>query len=164
VVRAEDGKVLASADLDASKGSVDAMGFKCAALSTPLRLDAAAAKPVVVKPRGLKPELAYDVRCAKSNYQASKLGSSLMQDGIEFPGVEPGELIFLNLASYPGFRHRQDAAEPSSKCHEAPGDKPWCTGCRNELGAGERQQLGVVLRSAEEWRGGGEGGEGDVLL
>ena len=44
VVRAEDGAVLASVDLDTSKGNVDAMGFKYAALSTPLRLDPAPAQ------------------------------------------------------------------------------------------------------------------------
>ena len=56
VVRAEDGAVLASVDLDTSKGNVDAMGFKYAALSTPLRLDPAPGKPVVVKPHGLNPD------------------------------------------------------------------------------------------------------------
>ena len=75
VVRAEDGAVLASVDLDTSKGNVDAMGFKYAALSTPLRLDPAPGKPVVVKPRGLKPE-AYIRR-------------SLRQ--IELQGVEVGK-------------------------------------------------------------------------
>ena len=41
LIRAEDGAVLASADLDASRGHADAMGFKYVALSTPLVLDAA---------------------------------------------------------------------------------------------------------------------------
>ena len=112
VVRAEDGAVLASVDLDTSKGNVDAMGFKYAALSTPLRLDPAPAKPVVVKPRGLKPEAAYDVRCAKSNYKATRSGKDLMQAGIELGQVEPGELIFLNLPNYPGSGSDQTPPTP----------------------------------------------------
>jgi hypothetical protein len=102
VVRAEDGAILASADMSSGAGNVDAMGFKYAALSTPLRLDPAAAKPVVVKPRGLKPETVYDVRCDKSHYHASRLGRDLMQAGIELGRVEPGELVFLNLSNCPG--------------------------------------------------------------
>jgi hypothetical protein len=102
IVRAEDGVILAAADLDAGKGYADAMGFKYAALGTPLRLDASPRRPVVVKPRGLKPEVVYDVRCAKSHYQASRLGRDLMQAGVELGRVEPGELVFLNLPNYPG--------------------------------------------------------------
>ena len=102
VVRAEDGRVLASVDLETSEGNADAMGFKYAALSTPLRLDPAPGKPVVVKPRGLKPEATYDVRCARSSYTASRSGRDLMQSGIELGPVMPGELIFLNLPTYPG--------------------------------------------------------------
>ena len=45
LVRAEDGAVLASVDLDTSQGHADAMGFKYAALDTPLRLDARPASP-----------------------------------------------------------------------------------------------------------------------
>jgi hypothetical protein len=112
VVRAEDGAVLASVDLDTSKGHIDAMGFKYAALGAPLRLDPAPGKPVVVKPRGLNPELFYDIRCAKSNYQASRLGWALMQSGIELGSVMPGELIFLNLPNYPG--SGTDKTPPSS--------------------------------------------------
>jgi hypothetical protein len=102
LVRAEDGAILASADLDTSKGHADATGFKYAALDAPLRLDAAPRKPIVIKPRGLEPEVVYDVRCAKSHYQASRLGRDLMQAGVELGRVEPGELIFLNLPNYPG--------------------------------------------------------------
>jgi hypothetical protein len=102
VVRAEDGAVLASVDLDTSQGHVDARGFKYATLSTPLRLDPAPAKPVVIKPRGLMPEATYGVRCAKANYKTTRSGKDLMQSGIQLARVEPGELIFLNLPNYPG--------------------------------------------------------------
>jgi hypothetical protein len=112
VVRAEDGVVLASVDLDTSKGFADAMGFKYAALSTPLQLDPAPGKPVVVKPRGLHPEMFYDIRCAKSSYQASRLGGALMQSGIELGPVLPGELIFLNLPNYPGSRTGKTPPSP----------------------------------------------------
>jgi hypothetical protein len=102
IIRAEDAAILASTDLNTSKGTADAMGFKYAALGTPLQLDPAPGKPVVVKPRGLKPDVVYDVRCAKSSYKATRSGRDLMQTGVEFVRVEPGELIFLNLPNYPG--------------------------------------------------------------
>jgi hypothetical protein len=102
LVRAEDGAILGSADLDTSQGHADATGFKYAALDTPLRLDAVPHKPLVVKPRGLKPEVVFDVRCAKSSYRASRLGRDLMQAGVELARVGPGELIFFNLPNYPG--------------------------------------------------------------
>jgi hypothetical protein len=63
VVRGEDGAVLASAELDTSKGNVDAMGFKYAALSTPLRLDPAPGfagayiRPCFIWPARLRPLL-----------------------------------------------------------------------------------------------------------
>lgn len=102
VVRTEDGATLASVDIDASKGYADGTGFKYAALDKPLQLAAAPGKPVAVKPRGLKPDAVYDVRCDKSNYRAARSGKDLMQGGIEFARVEPGELVFLNLPNYPG--------------------------------------------------------------
>ena len=102
LVRAEDGTILASADLDTSQGHADAAGFKYAALDAPLRLDAVPHRPIVVKPRGLNPELFYDIRCAKSNYQASRTGNDLMGAGVELARIEPGELIFLNLPNHPG--------------------------------------------------------------
>ena len=112
VVRAEDGAILASADIDASVGNVDAMGFKYAALRTPVRLDPAPAKPVVLKPRGLNPETAYDVRCAKSNYKTTRSGKDLMQSGVELVRVEAGELIFLNLPNCPGCGSDQTSPTP----------------------------------------------------
>jgi len=112
VVRAEDGAVLASVDLDTSKGNVDAMGFKYAALSAPVRLDPAPGKPVVVKPGGLKPDATYDVRCAKSDYKATRAGKDLMEAGLGLGQVEPGELIFLNLPNYPGSGSDQTPPTP----------------------------------------------------
>jgi hypothetical protein len=114
LVRAEDGAILTSADLDTSQGHADATGFKYAALDTPLRLDAPR-KPVVIKPRGLKPEVLYDVRCAKSPYQASRLGRDLMEAGVELGRIEPGELIFVNLPNYPG--SGTDRTPPQSPQH-----------------------------------------------
>jgi len=102
IVRAADGAILASADLDTSQGTADAKGFKCAALSTPLHLDPHPRQPIIVRPRGLKPGESYDIRCAKSGYHATRRGEELMQAGIEFAKVEPGELIFLNLPNHPG--------------------------------------------------------------
>ena len=102
VVRAEDGNVLASAELDTGKGYVDAMGFKYAALETPLHLDPAPGQCVVIKPRGLQPEAQYDVRCAKASYRAIRSGRELIEAGIKLGTIEPGELIFLNLPNHPG--------------------------------------------------------------
>ena len=52
LVRADDNKVLATADLDMSQTHPDAMGFKYARLAQPIRLEVAP-KPVVIYPRGL---------------------------------------------------------------------------------------------------------------
>ena len=102
VIRAADRAVLSSVELDTSKGFVDVLGFRYEALTTPLKLDPAPSQSVVVRPRGLNPDELYDVRCAKSTYQARKSGRDLMQSGIGLDRVLPGELIFLNLPNYPG--------------------------------------------------------------
>lgn len=102
VVRGEDGGILASTDIDMSQGYVDGLGFKYAALPMPIRLNTTPAKPVVIKPRGLDAHLLYDVQTEKSGYRTSVRGHDLTEHGIEFKGVEPGELIFLNLPNRPG--------------------------------------------------------------
>jgi hypothetical protein len=102
VIRAEDNAILGSANLDMSQGHIDALGFEYVRLREPIHLDPAPNKPVVVKPRGLIPGTVYDVRCAKSDFQASRNGKDLMDKGIEIGSVKAGELIFLNLPNYPG--------------------------------------------------------------
>jgi len=101
LVRADDGKVLAAADLDMSRTHPDASGFKYAGLSEPVRLEASA-KPVVIYPRGLLPGATYDVRASASGLHFQQTGSQLMAGGISLKNVAAGELIFLNLPHYPG--------------------------------------------------------------
>jgi hypothetical protein len=101
LVRAEDGTVLATADLDMSAAKPDAMGFKYVQLSRPIRLETAA-KPVVIYPKGLVPKAIYDVRTINSDVHVRESGSKLMSQGISLDRVTPGELIFLNLPNYPG--------------------------------------------------------------
>jgi hypothetical protein len=101
LVRAEDGKVLGTVDLDMSQTHPDAMGFKYARLSQPIQLEASV-KPVVIYPRGLSPGETYDVRASVSGLHVHKTGSQLMADGISLDKIAAGELIFLNLPHYPG--------------------------------------------------------------
>jgi hypothetical protein len=101
LVRADDKAVLATVDLDMSRTHPDAMGFKYAPLKTPLQLDAAA-KPVVIYPRGLLPTETYDVHGSTSGLRLRQTGAKLMSDGISLDKIAPGELLFLNLPHYPG--------------------------------------------------------------
>ncbi len=101
LVRADDGKVLATVDLDMSQTHPDAMGFKYARLSQPVLLEATN-KPVVVYPRGLSPTETYDVRAYLSGLHTQKSGIQLMSEGINLGKVSGGELVFLNLPHYPG--------------------------------------------------------------
>ena len=111
LVRAEDGKVLAAADVDMSQTHPDAMGFKYARLTQPIQLDVPA-KPVIIYPRGLVAAENYDVRGSISGLRLQKTGSQLMSDGISLDQISGGELIFLNLPHYPG--SGTDHVPPSS--------------------------------------------------
>ena len=101
LVRADDGKVLGTADLDMSKTHPDAMGFKYARLNQSIHLEAST-KPVVIYPRGLSPAETYDVRASVSGLHVHRTGSQLMSNGISLDKIAAGELIFLNLPHYPG--------------------------------------------------------------
>ncbi len=101
LVRADDGKVMATAELDMSRTHPDASGFKYARLSQPIQLEASA-KPVVIFPRGLLPDETYDVRASASGLHLQQTGSQLMANGIGLANIAAGELIFLNLPHYPG--------------------------------------------------------------
>jgi hypothetical protein len=111
LVRADDNKVLAFADLDMNQAHPDAMGFKYAHLAQPIQLDASAT-PVVIYPRGLVPAATYDVRASISGLRLHKIGSELMADGISLVTITAGELIFLNLPDHPG--SGTDHVPPSS--------------------------------------------------
>jgi hypothetical protein len=102
LMRASDLTVVASATLDMSAAPADALGFKYAKLASPVRLDAAPDKPVVIFPRGLQPATTYEVRTYHRKLTSQKTGNQLMKEGISLPVVQPGELIFLNLPDYPG--------------------------------------------------------------
>jgi hypothetical protein len=101
LVRADDGEVLATADLDMSHTHSDAMGFKYARLSTPVLLGASN-RPVVIFPRGLSPAETYEVRAYVSGLHLEKTGAQLMSEGISLDKIAAGEMVFLNLPHYPG--------------------------------------------------------------
>ena len=101
LVRADDGKVLATVDLDMSQSHPDAMGFKYARLSEPVHLDAAD-QTVTIYPRGLFPAATYEVTGSHSGLRLRENGSKLMSDGLTLDKIPAGELIFLNLPHYPG--------------------------------------------------------------
>jgi hypothetical protein len=77
------------------------MGFKYVSLAQPIQLDSSA-KPVVIYPRGLIGSATYEVRASVAGVRLHKTGSQLMADGISLDKVAGGELIFLNLPTYPG--------------------------------------------------------------
>ncbi len=114
LVRAEDGVVLATAELDMSKSNPDAMGFKYARLAKAVQLDVAAS-PVVIYPRGLIAAEKYDVTGSASHLHLQETGARLMADGIRLDGVLPGEIIFFNLPRYPG--SGTDHTPPTSPSH-----------------------------------------------
>ncbi len=101
LVRADDGKVMATVELDMSQLHPDAMGFKYVTLPQPIRLENTD-KPVTIYPRGLSPDTTYDVRESASGLRLSEAGSKLMSSGITLDKVPAGELIYLNLPHYPG--------------------------------------------------------------
>ena len=101
LIRGDDNKVLATADLDMSQTRPDTMGFKYVRLEQPIRLDGSA-KPVVIHPRGLVPAASYDVRASISGLHLHRTGSRLMSEGIALNKISGGELLFLNLPNYPG--------------------------------------------------------------
>ncbi|MGC2271175.1 MAG: hypothetical protein WA539_04280 [Candidatus Sulfotelmatobacter sp.] len=111
LVRADDGKVLATVDLDMSQTHPDAMGFKYARLTQPIHLEAST-KPVIIYPRGLLPAELYDVRASILGLHLRQSGAKLMADGISLDKIAAGELIFLNLPHYPG--SGTDHVPPSS--------------------------------------------------
>lgn len=114
LVRADDNKVLATVDLDMSQTYPDAMGFKYARLPQPIRLEPTS-KQVVIYPRGLIPGAFYDIRASMAGVRLHKTGAQLMSDGISLDKIAGGELIFLNLPSYPG--SGSDHMAPSSPSH-----------------------------------------------
>lgn len=102
LVRASDKKVIAEMQLDMSHAHSDRLGFKYAKLSSPIRLERGDEKSIAIFPRGLQPELTYDLRTYKSGLRIKQTGSQLMSQGISLKSIQPGELIFLNLPEYPG--------------------------------------------------------------
>jgi hypothetical protein len=100
LVRADDGAVLGTTELDMGKSRADTMGFKYARLTQPVRLEASS-RPPVIYPRGLLPTEIYEVRSSVSGLHLRETGAKLMSDGITLE-IAPGELIFLNLPHYPG--------------------------------------------------------------
>jgi hypothetical protein len=114
LVRAEDGAVLATADLDISRAPIDAMGFKYVQLPHPVRLETSA-QPVVIYPRGLLPAETYEVQGSVSGIHLRQTGSKLMSDGITLDKIAAGELIFFNLPDFPGSGSDHVPPSPPSK-------------------------------------------------
>jgi hypothetical protein len=113
LVRAADRKVISTINLDMSHTQPDAMGFKYARLPQPLVLDVKE-EPIVIYPRGLIPTTNYEVRASVSGLLVHENGVKLMSDGITLDKVAPGEILFLNLARYPGSGTDHIAPTPPS--------------------------------------------------
>ena len=57
---------------------------------------------VTVFPKGLVQDLEYDVRFDIERRVEKCLGADLMERGITFEDLKPGEIVYLNLAGHPG--------------------------------------------------------------
>jgi hypothetical protein len=114
LVRADDGAVLATADLDMERAPIDATGFKYVQLAHPVQLNDTA-QPVTIYPRGLLPEENYEVRGSNSAIHLRQTGAKLMSSGITLDRVAAGELIFLNLSDFPGSGTDHVPPSPPSK-------------------------------------------------
>jgi hypothetical protein len=60
------------------------------------------ADPVTVYPKGLDPKRAYDVRFQFQAGASQRTGADLMANGVAFPALATGELIWLNMPGHPG--------------------------------------------------------------
>jgi hypothetical protein len=58
--------------------------------------------PVTVYPKGLDPRRTYDVRFEYQAGSSRRSGADLMSNGVSFPSIGIGELIWLNLPNHPG--------------------------------------------------------------
>jgi len=70
---------------------------------------------VVIKPKGLSPAETYTVNFHESAAISQRTGRDLMDHGIKFDKMQPGELVYLNLPLHPG--SKLDKESPT-----APGD------------------------------------------
>ena len=124
----------------------------------------AAAKAVVIYPRGLVPTATYDVRASQSGLLLRKTGAELMSEGISFDKIVAGELIFLNLPGYPG--SGTDHVPPSSPANVTKrlGTNLGTQGIELSWNAEPRQQLDFLLRNSQERRADRKDGHGDLFL
>lgn len=66
---------------------------------------------VTVRPKGLLPELDYEVTFQDSTERFTRRGDALMARGIALTDAAPGELVYLNLSDHPG--NPWDATPPA---------------------------------------------------
>jgi hypothetical protein len=58
--------------------------------------------PVTIRPKGLNPEQKYLLSFQESDRVETSTGASLMNAGIHFDNLVPGDLIYLNVPYHPG--------------------------------------------------------------
>lgn len=63
-----------------------------------------APRPLTIKPKGLLPGEKYQVSYQESEETSERTGADLMENGLSFESLAPGELIYLNLPYHPGNR------------------------------------------------------------
>ena len=130
LVRADDNKVLATADLDMSRTHPDVMGFKYVRLTQPIRLDVSP-KPVVIFPRGLLPAATYEVRAEHSGVHLHETGSQLMSEGISLDKIAGGEADISEFAWVPGLWNRSRSSQCARPSDQAIGYKSRRRGYRS---------------------------------
>ena len=76
LIRAADKTVVASVTLDMSRATVDSLGFKYAKLASPVRLEPGPDKSVIIFPRGLQPDLTYEVQTYHAGIHSRESGKA----------------------------------------------------------------------------------------
>ncbi len=67
---------------------------------------------VTIMPKGLVPDLEYDVRCDLSDLTQKRTGADLMHNGVTLDQPKAGDIIFFNLPDRPG--SGRDKTPPSA--------------------------------------------------
>ena len=66
---------------------------------------------MTIKPKGLLPSEMYQVTYQESEETTERTGAELMENGLYFESLPPGELIYLNLPYHPGNRIDKEAPQ-----------------------------------------------------
>ena len=78
--------------------------------------------PVTIRPKGLLPGETYTVTFHESDAMQRRSGADLMEHGIAFEKMTPGELIYLNLPLHPGSKLDKEPPTAPSDVKKQPAE------------------------------------------